>query len=182
MNSLTLKKLCHAISGLFFLLSFSLHAATMEEMLRLHTADTVGSITECRAVLGADEAKKIPAFILEMKGRVIEQSERMGKYDTELTYTPEHAEQPLITYRYIITFTISEGREHAEIDPASIIASMPSAPDREPALAAELRRNAYFDQNIGYIEITAFPSYLIRPEPGVSPVNMGVTYCRKINS
>lgn len=168
------------ISGLIFLLSFSLHAATLEEMRWLHTADTVGSTTVCRAVLRADEARKTPAMIINMTGRVTEQTELTGKYDSELTYSLEQAESPFLTYHYTISLSVSDDREHAEIDPDSIVVSMPSAKDREPALAAELRKHAVFDQKLRYIEITEFPSYLIRPEPGVSPVNMGVTYCRKL--
>lgn len=168
------------VSGLFFALSFPLHAVTMEEMRWLHTADTVGSTTVCRAVLSADETRKTPAMIINMTGRVTEQTELTGKYDSALSYSLEQAESPFLTYYYRISVSVSDDREHAEIDPDSIVVSMPSARHREPALAAEMRKHAVFDQKLRYIDITEFPSYLIRPEPGVSPINMGVTYCRKL--
>ena len=119
-------------------------------------------------------------MILNMTGRVAEQMELTGKYDIELSYSLEQAESPFITYHYTQSISVSDDREHAKIDPDSIVVSMPSARNREPALAAELRKHAVFDQKLRYIEITEFPSYFIRPEPGVSPTNMGVTYCRKL--
>ncbi|MBW9429367.1 hypothetical protein [Atlantibacter hermannii] len=180
MNRSACTSVYKVISGLVFLLSFSLHAATLEEMRWLHTADIVGSTTVCRAVLSADEGRKTPAMILNMTGRATEQTELTGKYDSELSYSLEHAESPFLTYHYTISVSLSDGHEHAEIDPDSIVVSLPSARDRELALAAEMRKHAVFDQKLRYIEITEFPSYLIRPEPGVSPINMGVTYCRKL--
>lgn len=66
MNRSACTSVYKVISGLVFLLSFSLHAATLEEMRWLHTADIVGSTTVCRAVLSADEGRKTPAMILNM--------------------------------------------------------------------------------------------------------------------